>query len=49
MYGLAPVERILTSRPEASLPVLCEAIKLDLNQFVQGEFPDDVAFILVEF
>lgn len=49
MYGLAPVERILTSRPEASLPVLCEAIKLDLNQFVAGEFPDDVAFILVEF
>jgi serine phosphatase RsbU (regulator of sigma subunit) len=48
-YGLDRLRDLLASQGPKPIPELRESLWEDLNHFVQGDFPDDVAFILVEF
>lgn len=48
-YGLDRLQDLLHKNARQEINELRETLWEDLNQFVQGEFPDDVAFILVEF
>ncbi|MBI5524371.1 MAG: fused response regulator/phosphatase [Desulfarculus sp.] len=48
-YGLARVQQLLERCRRQSIAELRESLWDDLNDFVRGDFPDDVAFILVEF
>ena len=48
-YGLERLLTLLRGRREQSLEAWREAIWEDLAGFVDGDFPDDVAFILTEF
>ncbi|MFZ5587237.1 MAG: PP2C family protein-serine/threonine phosphatase [Thermodesulfobacteriota bacterium] len=49
LYGSQRLLNLLAARRDLALETWREIIWEDLNSFVQGEFPDDVAFILVEF
>ncbi len=48
-YGLGKVTELLKAHRQTSLAQLREVLWADLKSFVPGDFPDDVAFILVEF
>ncbi len=48
-YGLDHLRELLASHGQEPISQLRESLWEDLNRFVQGDFPDDVAFILVEF
>ena len=48
-YGLARVQQLLARCGRQPIDELRESLWEDLNSFVRGDFPDDVAFILVEF
>lgn len=48
-YGPQRLQTLLSAHRDLPLENWREVIWEDLNAFVQGEFPDDVAFILAEF
>jgi len=48
-YGLERLRQLLDRRGNETLNELRESLWEDLNGYTRGEFPDDVAFILVEF
>jgi serine phosphatase RsbU (regulator of sigma subunit) len=49
MYGLDRLRTLMASHRSEDVHSLRETIWEDLNAFTQGEFPDDVAFIIVDF
>jgi serine phosphatase RsbU (regulator of sigma subunit) len=49
MYGLDRLRSLMAAHRSENVNSLREIIWEDLNAFTQGEFPDDVAFIIVEF
>lgn len=49
MYGLDRVRELVVAHRSEDVNSLREIIWEDLNAFTQGEFPDDVAYIIVEF
>ncbi len=49
MYGLERLCRLVWEHRSQDVRTLREIVWDDLNSFVQGEFPDDVAFIIAEF
>ncbi|KMY66329.1 hypothetical protein AAU61_17880 [Desulfocarbo indianensis] len=48
-YGINRLQTILSQNRDRPLEDLRQIVWQDLQAFVQGEFPDDVAFILVDF
>ena len=48
-YGLHRLKNLLQGHCDKKLEKLREIIEKDLTDFAQGELPDDVAFILVDF
>ena len=48
-FGLERVQEVLSQNVDKSLPDLRGILWQELNQHVQGDFPDDVAFIMAEF
>jgi serine phosphatase RsbU (regulator of sigma subunit) len=49
LYGRQRLEQLLADHGAEPISQLRESLWEDLNRFVHGDFPDDVAFILVEF
>ncbi len=49
LYGQKRLERVLAQHRHQDLEDLRQLVWQDLRDHVQGEFPDDVAFILVDF
>ena len=49
MYGPRRLAKLLGSTRDKSVEQVRDMLHQDLQDFVQGEFADDVAFILVEF
>ena len=48
-YGLKRLQALLQEHRGRNVRELREIIQKDLSNFVQGEYPDDVAFILMDF
>lgn len=49
LYGLERLRGLLARHGQEPIGQLRESLWDDLSRFVQGDFPDDVAFILMEF
>lgn len=49
LYGIERLEALLDEHRKLEISKLRDLVLLDLQKYTGGEFPDDVAFILMEF